>query len=145
MIIPICPFLLDVPLYALHQLTHKCRDPGGKSSGARVYYPPLRFPQSTLDDSGHNRYGPMPTLWAMWLQLVPTQGHQELSCTENDAHSNGHTQQFPVSLLTQCTRAPTERCSSPVEVVLTGSRVALPGLVEILMGPCWGHGTINQG
>ena len=32
----------------------------------------------------------------------------------------------------QCTRAPTERRSSPVEVVLTGSRVALLGLVEIL-------------
>ena len=40
-----------------------------------------------------------------------------------------------VSLLTQCTRAPTERCSSPVEVELTGSKAALPGLVEILEVP----------
>ena len=48
---------------------------------------------------------------------------------------------FPVLLLTRCTWAPTERCSSPVEV---GSRVALPGLVEILKGPRWGHGTIDQ-
>ena len=42
-------------------------------------------------------------------------------------------------------RVPTERHSSPVEAVLTGSRVALLGLVEILMGPRWGHGAINQG
>ena len=60
-------------------------------------------------------------------------------------HGSGHMQQFPVSLLTQCTQAPTERHSSPVEAVLTGSRAALPGLVEIIMGPHWGHGTINQG
>ena len=45
----------------------------------------------------------------------------------------------------QRTRAPTERCSSPVEAVLTGSRAALLGLVEIFMGPHWGHGAINQG
>ena len=37
-----------------------------------------------------------------------------------------------VLLLTRCTRAPIERCSSPVEVVLTGSKAALPGLIEIL-------------
>ena len=42
-----------------------------------------------------------------------------------------------VSLLPRCTRAPTERHSSPVEVVLTGSGVALPGLVEIPRSP-WG-------
>ena len=30
-------------------------------------------------------------------------------------------------------------------MVLTGSRVALPGLVEIPMGPCWERGAINQG
>ena len=94
MIIPIHPFLLDVQLYVLHQSTHTHRDQGGKPSGARVYYPPLRFPQSTLDDLGHNQYGPMPMLWATWLQSVPTQGCQELSHTENDAcmaaatHSN---------------------------------------------------------
>ena len=46
---------------------------------------------------------------------------------------------------TRCTQAPTERHSSPVEAVLTGSTAALPGLVEIFMGPHWGHGTINQG
>ena len=57
----------------------------GKPSGVRVYYPPLRFPQSTFDDSGRNQYGPTPTLQAMWLQSAPTQGCQELSCTENDA------------------------------------------------------------
>ena len=46
---------------------------------------------------------------------------------------------------TRCTGAPTKRCSSPVEVVLTGSRAALPGLIEILKGPCWGHGASNKG
>ena len=86
MIIPICPFLLDVLLYVLHQLMCTHRDPGGKPSGARVYYSPLRFPQSTLDYTGCNQYGPMPTLWAMWLQSAPTRGCQELSCTENDVH-----------------------------------------------------------
>ena len=67
-----------------------------------------------------------------------------MSCTGNDAHSSSHTWRFPVSLLTQCTQAPTERHSSPVEAVLTGSRAALPGLIEILMSPCWGHIAINQ-
>ena len=38
---------------------------------------------------------------------------------------------FSVSLLTQCTQAPTERHSSPVEAVLTGSKVTLLGLVEM--------------
>ena len=42
---------------------------------------------------------------------------------------------FSVSLLTQCTWAPTERRSSPVEAVLTGSRAALLGLIEILEVP----------
>ena len=60
------------------------RDPGGKPSGARVYYPSLRFLQSTLDDSGHNQGEPSLTLQAMQLLLVPTQGCQELSHTEND-------------------------------------------------------------
>ena len=54
----------------------------------------------------------------------------------------GHTRRFPVLLLKRCTQAPTERHSSPVEAVLTGSRAALLGLVEIFMGPHWGHGTI---
>ena len=57
----------------------------------------------------------------------------------------GHTQQFLVSLPTQCTRAPTERRSSPVEAVLTGSRAALLGLVEIIIGPSWERSAINQG
>ena len=85
------------PRYAIVHATpatHTPRDLGGKPSGARAYYPPLMFPQSTLDDSGHNRYGPMPMLRVMWLQLAPTQGCQELSRTENNAcvasatHSN---------------------------------------------------------
>ena len=42
-----------------------------------------------------------------------------------------------VSLLPRCTRAPTERHSSPVEAVLTGSGAALPGLIEIPRSP-WG-------
>ena len=88
MIIPIHPFLLDVLLHVLHQPARTCRDPGGKPSGARVYYPSLRFPQY-----------------------------------------------FSVSLLTQCTQTPTERCSSPVEAVLTGSRAALPGLIEMFEVP----------
>ena len=71
----------------LHQPVHTRRDPGGKPSGVRVYYPPLRFLQSTLDDSGHNRGEPLPTLWATWLQLAPTQGCQELSCTGNGGHA----------------------------------------------------------
>ena len=71
-------------MHVLHQPVHTRRDPGGKPSGARVYYPPLRFPQSTLDDSGCNRGEPSLTLWATQLQLAPTQGCQELSCIEND-------------------------------------------------------------
>ena len=64
------------PRYAIVCAMHTHRDPGGKPSGARAYYPPLRFPQSTLDDLGRNQYGPVPMLWAMWFQLVPTQGYQ---------------------------------------------------------------------
>ena len=70
---------------------HTHRDPGGNPLVRGAYYPPLRFPQSTLDDSGHNQYGPTPTLWVMWLQLAPTQGCQELSCTENDVRMAGDT------------------------------------------------------
>ena len=73
-------------VHALRQPVHTRRDPGGKPSGARVYYPPLRFLQFTLDDSGRNRGEPLPTLWATWLQSVPTQGCQELSHTGNDVH-----------------------------------------------------------
>ena len=145
MIISICPFLLDVPLYVLHQLMHKCRDQGGKSSGARVYYPPLRFLQSTLDDSGHNQCGPMPMLRAMWLQSATTQGCQKLSHTENDARVAVAHVAIPSVTPNKMHMALTKRHSSPVEVVLTGSRVALLGLIEILRGSCWGHGTINKG
>ena len=60
------------------------------------------------------------------------------------------TQQQPHAAIPNVTpntmhRAPTERRSSPVEAVLTGSRAALPGLIEILRGPHWGHGAINKG
>ena len=40
-----------------------------------------------------------------------------------------------VLLLPRCSQAPTGRHSSPVEAVLSGSEVALPGLVEILKSP----------
>ena len=56
-----------------------------------------------------------------------------------------HALEMMMSLLTRCTWAPTERRSSPVEEVLTGSRAALPGLIEILKDPHWGHSTITQG
>ena len=68
----------------LCQPAHTRRDPGGKPSVARVYYPSLRFPQPTLDDLGRNQGEPSLTLQATRLQLVPTQGCQELSHTEND-------------------------------------------------------------
>ena len=45
------------PRYAIVCTTsamHTHMDPGGKPSDARAYYPPLRFQQSTLDDTGHN-------------------------------------------------------------------------------------------
>ena len=137
MIIPICPFLLDVSSHVPCQPAHAHRDPGGKPSGTRVYCPSLRFSQSTLDDSGHNRGGPLPTVWAACHQLAPTQGHQELSCTKCRSCTMVATHSTSVSLLPQCTRALIERHSSPVEVVLTGSGVALLGLVEIPRSP-WG-------
>ena len=40
-----------------------------------------------------------------------------------------------MSLLPRCSRAPTKRHGSPVEVVLSGSEAALLGLVEILKSP----------
>ena len=81
-IIPIHPFLLDVLSHMPCQPACARRDPGGKPSGMRVYCPSLKFSQSTLDDSGCNQGGPSPTVWAVCYQLVPTQGHQELSCTK---------------------------------------------------------------
>ena len=108
----------------------------GKPSGTRVYCPSLKFPQSTLDDSGCNRGEPLPVVRAACHQLVPTQGHQELSCTECEICSVVATHSTLVSLLPQCTWAATERHSSPVKVVLTRSGAALPGLVEIPKSPC---------
>ena len=137
MIIPICPFLPDVSLHAPRQPAHACRDPGGKPSGTRVYCPSLKFSQSTLDDLGHNQGRPSPMVRAVCRQLVPTQGCQELSCTECKIHAVVSTHSTSVSLLPQCTWAPTERHSSPVETVLTGSEATLPGLVEIPRSP-WG-------
>ena len=109
---------------------------GGKPSGTRVYCPSLKFSQSTLDDSGRNRGGPSTTAWAACCQLVPTQGCQELSHTKCKIHAVVATCSTSVSLLPQCTQAPTERHSSPVEAVLTGSGAALPGLIEIPKSPC---------
>ena len=136
MIISIHPFLLDVSPHMPHQPACAHRDPGGKPSGTRMYCPSLKFSQSTLDDSGHNRGRPLPTVQAVCCQLVPTQGCQELSQTECEICTVVATHSTSVSLLPRCTQAPTERHSSPVEVVLTGSRVALPGLVEIPKSPC---------
>ena len=117
------------------QPAHAWRDRGGKPSGTRVYCLSLRFSQSTLDDSGHNQGGPSPTVWAVCPQLAPTQGHQELSCTECEIHMVVATRSTSMSLLPRCSRAPTERHGSPVEAVLSESEVALPGLIEILKSP----------
>ena len=57
-----------------------------------------------------------------------------MSCTKCGIHVVVAMHSTLVSLLPRCTQAPTERHSSPVEVVLTGSGVALPGLTEI---PLW--------
>ena len=124
------------------QPVHVRTDPGGKPSGMRVYCPSLKFSQSTLDDSGCNRGGPSPTVWAACHQLVPTQECQELSCTNCRIRVVVAMHSTLVSLLPRCTWAPTKRHSSPVEVVLTGSGVALPGLVEIPKFPV-GHGAID--
>ena len=60
-----------------------------------------------------------------------------MSCTKCEMHVVVATQSTSMSLLPWCTRAPTERHCSPVEVVLSGSEVALPGLVEIPKSPLW--------
>ena len=108
------------------------RDLGGKPSGTRVY-----FLQSILDDSGRNQCGSSPTVRAACHQLAPTQGCQELSRTECEMCVVVAMPSTLVSLLSRCTWAPTERHSSPVEAVLTGSGAALPGLNEIPRSP-WG-------
>ena len=125
-----------------HQPACACRDPGGKPSGTRVYCPSLKFSQSTLDDSGHKRGRPLPMVQAVCHQLVPTQGCQELSCTKCEICMVVAMHSTSVLLLPRCTQAPTKRHSSPVEVVLTGSGVALPGLIEIPKSPV-GHSTID--
>ena len=141
-IISIHPFLLDVSSHTPRQPVHARRDPGGKPSGTRVYCPSLKFSHSTLDDSGHNRGGPSPMVWATCHQLVPTQGCQELSCTKCGIHMVVAMHSTSVSLLPRCTWALTKRHSSPVEAVLTGSGVALPGLIEIPKSPV-GHSAID--
>ena len=59
-----------------------------------------------------------------------------MSCTKCGICVVVATHSTSVSLLPQCTQAPTKRHSSPVEAVLTGSGAALPGLVEYL-SPQW--------
>ena len=125
-----------------HQPAHARRDPGGKPSGMRVYCPSLKFSQSTLDDSGHNRGGPSPMVQAACHQLAPTQGCQELSCTKCKIHMVVAMHSTSVLCLPSCTWVSTERHSSPVEAVLTESGVALQGLIEIPKSPV-GHGTID--
>ena len=58
-----------------------------------------------------------------------------MSRTECETRAVVATRSTSMSLLPQCTRAPTERHSSPVEVVLSGSEAALPGLIEIPKSP----------
>ena len=65
-----------------------------------------------------------------------------MSCTKCEIHAVVATHSTSVSLLPQCSWAPTERHSSPVEVVLTRGGVALPGLVEIPKSPV-GHCAID--
>ena len=134
-IIPIRPFLLDILLHVPCQPAHACRDLGGKPSGTRVYCLSLRFSQSTLDDSGSNQSGPSPTVRAACPQLAPTQGCQKLSHTECKICGVVAMWSTLMSLPPRCSRAPTERHSSPVEAVLSGSEVALLGLIEILKSP----------
>ena len=101
-----------------------------------VYCPSLKFSQSTLDDLGRNRGGPLPVVRAACHQLAPTQGCQDLSRTRCEICTVVAMCSTLMTLLPRCTWAPTERHSSPVEVVLTGSRAALLGLVEIPKSPC---------
>ena len=54
-----------------------------------------------------------------------------MSCTECEIPAVVATRSTSMLPLPRCTRAPTKRHSSPVEVVLSRSEVALPGLVEI--------------
>ena len=58
-----------------------------------------------------------------------------MSCTECKIRTVVAMWSTSMSLLPRCIRAPTKRHSSPVEAVLSGSEVALPGLVEIPKSP----------
>ena len=58
-----------------------------------------------------------------------------MSCTECEIHAVVAMWSTSVLLLPQCSQAPTKRHSSPVEVVLSGSEAALPGLIEIPKSP----------
>ena len=138
-IIPICPFLLDISLHVPRQPAHARRDLGAKPSGTRVYCLSLRFSQSTLDDSGRNRGRPLPTVRAACPQSVPSQGCQKLSRTGCKICAVVATWSTSMSLLPRCSWAPTKRHGSPVEAVLSGSEVALPGLIEIPKSPNVGH------
>ena len=67
-----------------------------------------------------------------------------MSHTKCGIHAVVATRSTSVSLPPQCTWAPTERHSSLVEAVLTGSGASLLGLIEIPKSPV-GHSTIDQG
>ena len=58
-----------------------------------------------------------------------------MSRTECEIRAVVTTRSTSMSLLPRCSRAPTERHGSPVEVVLSGSEAALPGLIEIPKSP----------
>ena len=58
-----------------------------------------------------------------------------MSHTKCEIHAVVATGSTSMPLLPGCTQVPTERHSSPVEAVLSGSGVALPGLVEIPKSP----------
>ena len=142
MIIPIRPFLLDVLLHALHQPACARRDPGGKPSGTRVYYPSLRFSQSTLDDSGRNQGGPLPTLQAACHQLAPTQGCQELSCTECERHVAAATHSLWCHSYHDAHRHQPKGTAVLWKWYCQGVRQHSQVSLRYL-GPCRGHGTIN--
>ena len=58
-----------------------------------------------------------------------------MSHTECEIRAVVATWSTSMLLLPQCSSAPTDRHGSPVEVVLSGSEVALPGLIEIPKSP----------
>ena len=62
-----------------------------------------------------------------------------MSRTRCETHAVAAAWSTLVPLLPRCSRAQTKRHGSPVEVVLSGSEAALPGLIEILKSPDVGH------